>query len=324
MKYALYDLPDAFNRDIDYEIALIREAFPDCRVITVKQTGDVKRDAANLEGVDGVVTGYGDFTAELMKRVPGLKMISEMGTGYNNIDVEAATKLGIKVSHVREYCTTEVAEHTLALILALARNLKRYQYSIEKYKEWKYDDVDTIRLSGMTMGIFGFGRIGKAVAARAKAFGMQIMAYDPYLTFEIAKEYGIRSATEQEVLEQADIITNHMILTEETTDYFNRERFSKMKRTPIFINVARGRSVVEEDLKQALQERWISGAGLDVLSSEEPDLNCCSFLNNDRVILTPHSAFYSAQSMRDLQRLSVQNMIYFFQGDTDKMYAALN
>ena len=259
-----------------------------------------------------------------MKRTPGLKMISEMGTGYNNIDVEAATGLGIKVSHVREYCTTEVAEHTLALMLALARNLKRYQYGIEKKKEWKYDDADTIRLSGMTLGIFGFGRIGKAVAVRAAAFGMQIIAYDPCLTPETAKEYGIRSVTAQEVLEQSDIITNHMILTAETTGYFNRERFCRMKKKPIFINVARGGSVVEEDLKQALEEGWISGAGLDVLSSEEPDLESSPFLNDDRVILTPHAAFYSAQSMRDLQRLSVQNMIYFFQGDQDKMYAALN
>jgi D-3-phosphoglycerate dehydrogenase len=225
------------------------------------------------------------------------------------VDVETATELGIMVCPAAEYCTIEVAEHTFALILALSRGIRKYIQDIE-HQIWDYMGAGRIeRLSGKTMAIFGFGKIGQAVAARAKAFGLKVLVVSQSLTKEKAAELDLKLVDWCFAMENSDIVSNHMALKPENTDFFNLERFALCKRKPLFINTGRGGSVVEDDLVKALDIGYLSGAGLDVLKNENVDFSKLALLGRDNVIITPHTGFYSIQSARDLQDISCETVI---------------
>lgn len=273
-----------------------------------------------LKDVSGLITGFLEIDESILSRADPLKCISVSGVGYSNIDMDAAKRHGVSICHIREYCTQEVAEHAFALIAALNRNLKYYSEKIENDHEWKYHTIaGSKNLSSQTIAIFGFGKIGKRVAKIAGAYGMEILAVDPYVAknpqcVEEAAKYEISVVTAQEALDRADIITNHMNLTEENYHFFNEEAFSKMKKHPIFINVGRGGSVDEKALEHALDTKQIRAAGLDVLEDENPDLENCSLTGRENVIITPHSAFYSSESIEKLQIISGANMGYYLAG----------
>ena len=251
-----------------------------------------------------------------------LQCISVSGVGYANIDIRAAARHHVTVCHISEYCTEEVAEHTFALIGALNRNLKYYSKQIQQEYEWKYHTISGGRnLSSQTLAVFGFGRIGKRVAAIAKGYGMHVVVVNPYISPAGTTELGATRLSPEEAFAQADIISNHMNLTAENYHFFDENAFSQMKKSPIFINVGRGGSVDEQALADALDKGLIRGAGLDVLEAENPDLRKCRLLRRDNVILTPHSAFYSEESMEKLQKISGANMGCFLAGRMDEIFS---
>ena len=212
------------------------------------------------------------------------------------------------------------AEHAIAMMLALNHNLSRYAAVIRKEKKWDYKAAPPQRtLDHKTLTVFGLGRIGRETAKLAQGLGMQVMAVDPFVSEKTMAELHIKKAEKEEALRRADVIINHMALTKENYHYFNEEAFRKMEQHPFFLNVGRGGCVQEAALEKALEHGWIAGAGLDVLEEENVDLEKCRLLERENVILTPHSAFYSADSILRLHTISGKNLAWYLCGQYDKI-----
>lgn len=306
------DYPQELTRDTDFEVSLLKEHIPGAEV-KILPYQDENELIKNLQGVDALLTAFIPVTENIFQKAPDLKMISVNATGVNTINLNAAAKYNVAVNNVKEYCTIEVAEHTLAMVLSLVRHLKAYDVEINNDRVWDFKSQHGIRsISSSNIALFGWGRISKEVAKRLRAFGATIMVVSKHLTKEEAELYGVEIASVNEVAENADIIINHMRQTPDVDNFFNREFFGKLKRKPVFINSGRGAAVDEDSLVEALDKDLLSGAGLDVLSSENPDLNNNLLLNRSNVIITPHTAFYSERSMKELAVKSCQNIIEFF------------
>ncbi len=257
-----------------------------------------------------VLTDYVPFTRAVLAQLPRLKLISVAATGYDNIDIAAARDQGTRICAIDEYCTDEVADHALMLMLALGRRLIDYHDQVQKQHLWQYESLTGLpRFGDLTLGIIGFGRIGRAVARRAEAFGMSVMAHDPLI--------GEASFSLDEIFAQSDIITLHCNLNADNRHLIDKAAFRKMRRKPILINVARGGLIAENDLVWALDQGLVSAAGLDVLEAEPPDLTQSALTGRSNVILTPHVAFYSVASIRENRRLSAQNIRHFLDGNHD-------
>lgn len=323
-KVLICDYTNALELNYEPTISGMSEAFGEPVECLIRPYVSDEELVQELAGACGLITGFLEIGEEILAQVPDLACISVSGVGYSNIDVAAAKRHHVAVCHIREYCTEEVAEHTFALIGALNRHLKYYTKRVEEEHEWKYQTIGGEKnLSGQTLAIFGFGKIGKRVAALAGAYGMKVLAVDPYTDEKDAACRGVRLVSAGEAFAEADVITNHMNLTVENEHYFDERAFSNMQKNPIFINVGRGRCVDEAALQQALDSGKIRAAGLDVLEAEAPDLTSCGLLGRENVILTPHSAFYSAESILKLQRISGANMGYFLAGAQEKIDAVV-
>ena len=319
MKIVICDYQNALEEDYSLTIGCIRKVYPQAQIVVCAYYNKEELYRV-LEGADGLITAFLPLDKEFFAHVEGLKAVSLSAAGYGNVDLVAAKEAGVAVCHIAEYCTQEVAEHAFALMGALNRSLKYYDTQIAQKKEWRYSTISGGRtLSSQTLAIFGFGKIGRRVAKLARVYDMQILAVDPFLTGEAAKEAGAVPVSAEEAIREADIITNHMNLTEENYHFFDEEKFRKMERRPIFINVGRGACVDEAALVKALDEGLIRGAGLDVLEAEKPELNGNPLLGRPNVILTPHSAFYSEDSMNRLQSISADNLVYALKGDYEKV-----
>lgn len=270
--------------------------------------------------VDIIMTCFLPIGRNVIEGAPDLKMISVDATGYGNIDIEACKEKGVLVSTLGDYCTEEVADHALALILALEKNLKAYDQNAVQNGEYNFKSFPyRSRLSKQTLAIIGYGRIGKAVAVRAKAFGFCVLAVTRHPEMFGTEDGVVKYVSLEEALETADVISNHMNQNEENKDYFNLETFKRMKKRPLFINVSRGASVDEEALVYALKNNLIAGAGLDVLKDTHPKRELLASLGGINVILTPHSAFYSREVMEFLDTASPSNVVSFCMDQKEKI-----
>jgi D-3-phosphoglycerate dehydrogenase len=210
-------------------------------------------------------------------------------------------------------------------MFALAKNLKAYAADIDVRRVWQYDSVQPmVRVSEMTLGIFGLGKIGRCTAKKARALGMKVLACDPFIDPGTAAENGVTLAGADEIYENAQVIINHMQLDKSNTGMFCASAFRKMRQRPLFINAARGASVVEEDLAAALDQGLIRGAGLDVLATENPDLKNHPLAGRKNVIITPHTAFYTVTSLARLQEISCENIGYCLGGEPEKAFKLVN
>lgn len=275
----------------------------------------------NCSDAEALISIYEPVTARVMDALPKLKFISVASIGFNTVDIGHAKAKNILVSNNPNYCIEEVADHAAALILTISRKIVEYNKSVKEDKIWKYDAAGEKinRLATRTLGLVGFGSISKKLAHRMQAFGCDVIAYDPFVSEESAAEYGVKILSIEELLEQSDIISIHMPLNDHTRLFFNEERFNGMKRKPIFINCARGEIVDEAALLKALDDGLVSYAGLDVLSSENPNLETCIFINRDNVILTPHAAFYSLEAMEEAQAFAAKHIVHYLDNDLDKI-----
>lgn len=276
MKIVIADYPDVLGRELEKEFAYLREELPDA-VVTVHPYTDPEAFYREMADADGLLTAFIPLDKAALNRMPRLKAISINATGYNFVDLEETRRRGIPVCAIGEYCTQEVADHTMALMLALDRNLKHYANDIDHIGRWQYYTAPRpLGLNSSTLGLFGFGKIGRAVARRAQGFGMRVLAVDPYADAAQAEALGVVFTDADTLLAEADVISNHMNLTAENTGFFDYGCFRKMAKRPIFLNVARGGCVVEADLVRALDEGLVRAAGLDVLGAEKPDLARCA------------------------------------------------
>lgn len=325
MKIVICDYPDTLRqRNLGYEEELLHAALPGCEVCVVPyETQEQLRVA--LRDADALLTAFVPVTAELLSQCQRLRCISVNATGYDTIDLDAATAHGVAVCAIREYCTEDVADFTVSLLLALAKKLKGHGYRVEREKQWQYRAVGEVqRLRGKTMAIFGFGRIGQAVAVRARAFGIRILAVDPYLPPAVAAEQGAELTDAATACREADFISNHMMATVENRHYFGDRFFRALERKPIFLNAARAETVDEAALVRALDEGLVGAAGLDVLENMGLDLPTNPLLGRENVIVTPHAAFYTTESLKALQEISCHNLALCIQGRREEAFRCVN
>ncbi len=275
------------------------------------------------QDADATLSGYELFTDKVFAALPKLKLVSILSIGYNFADVDAAKKYGIAVCNNPTYCVNEVADHTAALMLALNRRLLNYNTAIKVNHVWSAtaEKGNIKRMNTQTVGLVGFGNIARRVAARMQACGCKVIAYDPYIKQEFADQFNVQLVTLDEIYEQSDMISLHALLNKETEKLINKEAFEKMAaKKPYLVNCGRGGLIDEEALLDALQTGKLMGAGLDVFTTEYPDLTTCPFVKlGDNVIITPHAAFFSDHASYEQKVLAVQHIIDFFENNGDKV-----
>lgn len=240
------------------------------------------------------------ITRNVIAALPQLVGVVEYGIGFDNIDVTAATESGVLVCNVPDFMTAEVADHAVALILALVRKLHRTG-SLTRAGEWNWRKFRPINsLSGRTVGVVGFGTIGRQVAERMRSFMTQVIAYDPYVSRETMEKLGAKPANLDDLLKLSDIVSIHVPLTKETRQLIGKKELESMKESVILVNTSRGSVIDQEALITALRNGKIAAAGLDVLKREPPSSDD-PLLTLENVIVTPHIGWYSEQSSLRLQ-----------------------
>ena len=263
--------------------------------------------------------------AALIEQAKSCRIISRAGVGFDHIDIEAAAAAGIPVCNTPDYGTAEVADHAIALMLALKRGLVSYHTAImgDPAGGFSFRRADNVRrLRGSCFGVVGLGRIGTATALRAKAFGFDVAAYDPYLPSGQELALGVRRVKALDTLvAEADVLSIHVPLTEETRGMIDRRVLRAMKPEAMLINTARGAVIDIEALHEALKENWIAAAGIDVLPVEPPDPNAPLMRDyaaqpdwlRGRLLLSPHAAWFSPESQEDARRLSTETLLLYLQ-----------
>jgi len=253
---------------------------------------------------DGLLNQYALLTRKVLETLPKCKVISRYGVGVDSVDLEAATDLGIIVANVPDYCTDEVANQTIAMILTLIRKTAFFDQKV-KSGEWDFHlGIPIYRTKGKTLGLIGCGKIGLEVAKRISAFGVKVMTFDPYL--EKAPE-GIELKDFDSVLKESNFISVHCPLNNSTRHLIGEKEFRKMEKKPLLINTSRGPIIDEKALIHALREGILSGAGLDVLETEPPDSQN-PLLRMENVVLSPHVGFYSEESISELKLRTAKNV----------------
>lgn len=286
--------------DVDIERAILEAAGAEVIALQSKQESDlfeVARDCAAM------INQYARIGSQTIARMQACEVIARYGVGVDIVDVDAATDRGILVTNVRDYCTEEVADHAISLWLALARKLPDYDRATHK-GIWQWQSGKPIhRLRDRTMGIVSFGKIGQAIAARAKPFGVKVVAFDPYLPADVAAEHGAELVSKTELLRRSDYVLMQAPMTKETRHFLSDAEFSAMKPGAILVNTGRGPTVDNQALYRALTQGQIAAAGLDDPEEEpakraewSPGDNPIFTLPN--VIVTPHAAYYSEESIR--------------------------
>lgn len=259
------------------------------------------------EDVRGLISQYAPVGEKVFERLQDLQVVARYGIGVDTIDVKAATDHGVYVVNVAQYCQNEVADHVLALLLALARKIVLLNKSV-KGGEWNLNVAKPInRLVGKKLGCIGFGSIAKTLAPKAKAFGFEVMVYDPYVEEEVISNYPVRIVGFDDLLSLSDFISIHTPLNEKTKQLISVSELKSMKESSILINTARGGVIDEEALIDALREGEISGAGLDVTSREPIDPGS-PLLDMENVIITPHVGWYSEESKIELKTEAAQGV----------------
>ncbi|MEE2885633.1 MAG: C-terminal binding protein [Chloroflexota bacterium] len=264
---------------------------------------------------DAIIARGRPITKKIISGLEGCQIIALGSVGSDQVDVAAATEKGIPVTHVPDTFIEEVADHTMMMILSTFRRLT----TMDRYvREGRWAEGRPLlsrypRLMGQTLGFVSFGHVARATAVRAKAFGVRMLAYDPYIEELAMSEYGVEPVSLTELLENSDILSMHAPSTPEAHHMLSEEQFKKMKPSALFINNGRGPTVDEKALIKALQEEWIAGAGLDVLETEPPDLEN-PLIHMDNVILTPHVASASGRMGPETRRRVGQEIALVLSG----------
>jgi D-3-phosphoglycerate dehydrogenase len=276
----------------DSGVQLLRDSGFDVELGVDWDGDELERRIGEFDGI--LIRSATKLTADLLERATSLRAIGRAGVGVDNVDVDAATKRGIVVANAPQSNVITAAEHTLALLLALARNVPQAHASLTAGR-WERSNFSGVELYEKTLGILGFGRIGQLVAQRAQGFGMRVVAFDLFVGEERFRELGVeRAETSDELYAAADFITIHLPKTPDTENWLNAEAFAKMKDGVRVLNVARGPLLVDEDLKAAIDAGKVAGAALDVFR-EEPVTEHPLF-GYPNVIVTPHLGASTAEA----------------------------
>lgn len=306
---------DHSHEDCSTEIGILREAGHDVVVTQVYDEDDV---IAALKDADAAIAEYGQFSDKVFKALPDLKIVCNYALGVDNIDIEAAKAAGLAIANSPDYCLDEVAEHGMALIAALLRNVVGYAFDVKNHI-WDWSKAPRLqRMKGLTLGLIGCGQIPRRVTRMAHGYGMTVIGYDPFLPKEVADAAGIELVSLEELGARADAVLSHVPLTQGTKEMVNKSVFDLFRKSPVFVNTSRGLTVDEHELCNALRDGRISRAALDVIVSETPDFNEEIF-SAPNVFFTPHAAFYSETALDEANRTAAANIVEFFAGNYDKV-----
>ncbi len=269
--------------------------------------------------VDALATLLSDkIDAEVFDAAPKLKIVTQMAVGFDNIDIPEATKRGIYVTNTPGVLTETTADFAFALLIAVARRVveaDKYVRTGQWKVGWHPMMLQGRDINGATIGIMGLGRIGLAIAKRAKGFGMKVLYYDVIRRQDYEKEFGIEFTEMDQLFKTADFVTVNTPLTKETTHLVDEKKLKTMKKTAIIVNNARGPIVDEKALYKALKEGWIAGAGLDVFEQEPTPLTN-PLLKLDNVVVAPHISSASYETRARMAEMVAENLIAFFEEKT--------
>uniref|UniRef100_A0A7C2K2C9 C-terminal binding protein n=1 Tax=Schlesneria paludicola TaxID=360056 RepID=A0A7C2K2C9_9PLAN len=298
-----------------YRVLITDRAWPDTSVeqrvlstvdaVVIEPAGtDESALIAAAADVDAIATNWANVTDAVLRAATKCRIVARLGIGVDNIAIPTATERGIPVTNVPDYCVAEVADHALGLLLACARRIgffhqrtKRGEYNLQAATPMR-------RLSTQTLGLFGLGHIGRAVATRAQALGLTVIAHT---ASGFDHGTGCRMVSFEDLLSDTDFLSLHAPLTDSTRRVFDAAAFSRMKPTAYLINTSRGGLIDEAALWQALQEDRLAGAALDVFDPEPPDLSQPLF-QDERVIVTPHAAFVSEESLAQMRTQAMEEI----------------
>jgi D-3-phosphoglycerate dehydrogenase len=282
---------------LDPAKAALARVDPELRMAKSASAEDI---LAVARDADAVLVTYAKLPGELLRQLTRCKAIGRFGLGVDNIDIPAAAALGISVNYVPDYCMQEVSDHAMALLLSLVRKVPLSNKLVQSGR-WEVPPIVPIhRLGGQVLGLVGFGNIPRALAPKAKAFGLRVVAHDPYASADVLAKAGVEGVGFDQLLGMSDFVSIHAPLMPATRGLFNADIFTKMKPGAFLINTARGPLVDEEALVAALDSGRLGGAALDVVTTE-PLARDSKLIGRDNVILTPHTAFYSVEALEELQ-----------------------
>lgn len=322
-KYKVYitDYPEMFFDVAGHEL----EKVANIELLNVTNELELFPEIVNADAIIVDKVKISEYTISKFKKC---KIIVRLGVGFDNVDLIATGKKGIRVCNIPDFGTNEVADHTWALILSVMRKISMYNEELMKNNNgWNPMLGKPIyRLAGKTIGIIGLGRIGTAVATRAKSFGLHVLFYDPYLPKEQKKVFDFRRVELEELLKKSDIITFHIPLTEETRGFADDDFFKKIKKGVFIFNAARGGIIKLDALYNAMKNNIVAGAGLDVLEIEPPDEKQPLIRAwragepgiKNRLIITPHVAFYSEEATKEMRQKAASEILRVFEGREPK------
>ena len=297
MTRPLIAVTDSVFPSLEPAMAALACLDPEVRIAKTASADDI---LAVARDADGVLVTYAKLPGDLLRRLKRCKVIGRFGLGVDNIDLAVATECGITVTYVPDYCMHEVSDHAMALLLALVRKIPLSNKLVQSGR-WEMPAVVPItRLHGRVLGLIGFGNIPRALAPKAKAFGLQVITHDPYVSEQTLTAAGVEGVSFDDLLGRSDFISVHAPLLPVTRGLINAASLAKMKRGALLINTARGPLIDEGALLQALDSSHLGGAALDVVAVE-PLAKDFRLLGRDNVILTPHTAFYSVEALNELQ-----------------------
>jgi D-3-phosphoglycerate dehydrogenase len=310
-KFVMVDSHTLAGTDFSPELNLLSENGIECVLAECKTESEI---IEAVKDADGIGLNYSPITRNVISHMEKCKVIVRYGIGYDVVDVEAATEKGIAVCNLPDYCVDEVATHAMALILDTSRKTTLFDKSVRRGiwdSEYGYK---MRRLSELTLGLIGFGNTARKLSHYAKAFDMNIIVNDPYAPQGVFDEYGVKGVNIDELFKDADIISIHIPLNDDTKHFINKETISKMKDGVIIINTARGPIIKIDDLLDALDSGKIRAAGLDVVENEPITDPSSRVLNYENLVITPHAAYNSVEASINQHTMVAETAVQVLNG----------
>ena len=301
-------ITDNDHKDIDIESKILAEAGVSFELKQCKTEEDLIEQCKDTEIF---INQYAPITRRVMEALPNLKYVVRYGVGVNNVDVVAATELGVQVGNVPDYGMNEVADHAIALMMSLVRKVVSVN-TYTKTNTWDYiQSIPIHRCSTQTVGVVGLGRIGRNFAEKAHALGFKIIGFDKFLPKDKFPDF-VEPVGIEELQERSDVISIHCP-SDGNIDLFDKQAFQRMKKSAYIINCARGGIINEDDLLWALENKEIAGAGIDCVT-KEPMLPGSPLLDCDNYVVTPHMGWYSEEAAEELNRKIAEEAVRFAKG----------
>ena len=302
--------------EYENETAILKQAFPNC--VIKHSTYDFDKDMETFGKEADIILAqiYADFPATQIAKLHKCRGIAVYGGGYDRIDIKAARNKNIGVTNVQGYCAEDIADYVMAAIYSVCKPLYNYLPKVEQglWGAQAVDQKNIHRISAKTLFVAGFGGIGKVVAKQALAMGLKVIAYDPYVDDKVMKDMKVIPVGINEGFAEADFVSIHIKCTEKTTKLIGKKYFSLMKSTAYLINTSRGKILEEEELIDAVNQKVLAGAFLDVVTAEPPTGNEKIF-HTKNINVTPHICYISHESYVELKERTAYNAIKMFRGE---------